>query len=295
MQRRDITTEAVTRQVEAMGCDVFEVGVFDAKAERMLIKTWDKETVLRSVPYLKHQNMQGNHIYIRPHGEHGLTLVDDLTAQAVKQMERDGFTPAVLTETSPRNFQAWVKHSGAEKLPTAISTEAARELATRYGGDPGSADWRHFGRLAGFTNCKDKHRQPNGLFPFVRLHGASGQVYGHAADFIDGVRQQHDQRLADEQARRKQYEQAAPVQPQAGRSLKTIDDFRRNPAYGSDDHRADLAYATYALSKGVGAGAIEQALRTRDLTHKGSEARQRDYIDRTIAKAAERAKGRGLT
>ena len=77
MQRRDITTEAVTRQVEAMGCDVFEVGVFDAEAERMLIKTWDKETVLRSVPYLKHQNMQGNHIYIRPHGEHGLTLVDD--------------------------------------------------------------------------------------------------------------------------------------------------------------------------------------------------------------------------
>jgi len=40
---------------------------------------------------------------------------------------------------------------------------------------------------------------------------------------------------------------------------------------------------------------IEQALRTRDLSHKGSEARQRDYIDRTIAKAAERAKGRGLT
>ena len=35
MQRRDITTEAVTRQVEAMGCDVFEVGVFDALLESL--------------------------------------------------------------------------------------------------------------------------------------------------------------------------------------------------------------------------------------------------------------------
>jgi RepB DNA-primase from phage plasmid len=35
-------------------------------------------------------------------------------------------------------------------LDEVISTRAAKILAARFGGDLGSADWRHFGRLAGF-------------------------------------------------------------------------------------------------------------------------------------------------
>jgi hypothetical protein len=34
--------------------------------------------------------------------------------------------------------------------------------------DPSAADWRRFGRLPGFTNCKPKYRKEDGLFPFVR-------------------------------------------------------------------------------------------------------------------------------
>jgi RepB DNA-primase from phage plasmid len=49
---------------------------------------------------------------------------------------------------------------------------------------PGSADWRHFGRLAGFTNRKQKHQQPDGFFPFVKLLEASGEVYPQAKAFV---------------------------------------------------------------------------------------------------------------
>jgi len=39
--------------------------------------------------------------FIRPKGEHNLSLVDDLTAEAVTAMGREGFHPASVVETSP--------------------------------------------------------------------------------------------------------------------------------------------------------------------------------------------------
>ena len=49
-------------------------------------------------------------------------------------------------------------------------------LVERYGADPSSADWRHYGRLGGFTNRKPEYRQVSSLFPFVKVHEASGTV-----------------------------------------------------------------------------------------------------------------------
>src|SRR5205823_6207140 len=75
-------------------------------------------------------------------------------------------------------------------LPKDISTAAARALAEKFKGDPSSADWRHFGRLAGFTNRKDKHRQPGGHYPFVRLLHATGEIYENAKAFVADVEAQ---------------------------------------------------------------------------------------------------------
>ena len=118
----------------------------------MIPRTWDSATLIRSIPWLRMQNADGRNIYVRPKGEHDLSLVDDLTADAVRRMKMTGFTPAAVIETSPGNFQAWLKHP--RQLPRELSTMAARKLAEEFGGDRGAADWRHFGRLAGFTNRK---------------------------------------------------------------------------------------------------------------------------------------------
>ena len=80
------------------------------------------------------------HIYVRPAGRHGLSLVDDLKADALARMKAEGFAPAAVVETSPGNLQAWLKHG--ETLDEVASTRAAKLLAERFGGDPGSADWR---------------------------------------------------------------------------------------------------------------------------------------------------------
>jgi hypothetical protein len=53
-------------------------------------------------------------------------------------MKAEGFAPAAVVESSPGNFQAWLKHG--QMLTEALSTRAAKQLAERYGGDLGSAD-----------------------------------------------------------------------------------------------------------------------------------------------------------
>lgn len=192
-------------------------------------------------------------------------------------MEKSGFEPAVVTETSPGNFQAWLKH--AEILPRDLGTAAARALAARFQGDRGAADWRHFGRLAGFTNRKISRLQINGLYPFVRLMTATGQVYGEARQFIESVRTDLER---ERQARtrrvyfRQRFERT---------SLKGIESFRSNPAYGGDWTRIDLAFAIYALSRGVPEPEVRAIIGSRDLSHKGDEKRQAQYVERTLRKA----------
>ena len=93
----------------------------------MIPRVWDADKVIKSVRWLRHQNCEGRNIYIRPKGEHDLSMVDDLTLQAVTAMKEAGYTPAVVVETSPGNYQAWLKHP--ERLNKEVSTAAARALA----------------------------------------------------------------------------------------------------------------------------------------------------------------------
>lgn len=289
----DLTAAAVKKQVDAMGCNHFEVGIYDARREMMLIKQWDKETVLRSIDYFRAQNVNGKHIYIRPSGEHALSLVDDLTKEGIAKMKQDGIKPALVVETSPNNFQAWVNHG--QPLPTNLSTECAKELARRYGGDPSSADWRHFGRLAGFTNCKPKHKLESGYFPFVILREATGETYPKAGELIQGAQQTIAEREREEAARREQWRNMPATARNNDKGLKSINDFRNDAKYQGDYHRADMSYAVYAISRGVADHDIASAIASRDLSHKGGEARQRDYVDRTIEGAHKFVQSRGVT
>src|SRR5215469_4594601 len=226
----DKTVVAVRRQVTAMGCEVFEVGLFKPHAQNgavMLPRTWDADTLLRSLAWLRRENRDGRSIYIRPKGEHNLSLVDDLTRDAVAAMKRGGFSPALVVETSPRNYQAWLKHP--EQLHKELSTAAARTLAEKFGGDRGAADWRHFGRLAGFTNRKQKYMSETGLFPFVRLIETSGLAYPEGERFVAAISTQLEMGLRN----RTRYH---PISPTGARNAsKSIEDFRSNPRYGGDE------------------------------------------------------------
>ncbi len=288
------TRDAVERQLRAMNSGLYEVGLFrpasgDKQAE-MLPRTWDQQTLLDSFSWLRWQNSQGRNTYVRPAGEHHLSLVDDLTPDAVHRMNEEGFAPSVVVETSPGNLQAWLNHG--EVLRKDLSTAAARALAQRFGGDKGAADWRHFGRLSGFTNRKSKYQGPNGLCPFVHLVEAQGIVYPRANGFLRALRQELA-RDAEESARLREHIRSSVHGSSPGSRL-TIDDFRGNAKYNGDGNRIDLAYAIYALSHNVAEHDIRAAIASRDLTKKGSERRQQDYISRTLEKARSFATTAGL-
>ena len=137
------------------------------------------------------------------------------------------------------------------------------------------------GRLAGFTNRKEKYKA-EGLFPFVlRLHNANGLPYPEADRFIAGMERQLDR---DRQERAQQ--RAVAIRREAPGVLRSIDSFRANPAYAGDGTRIDLAYSIYALAHGLSDAEIAIAITSRDLTHKGNEKRQAEYVERTIRKAA---------
>ena len=183
---RIVAARVAMDQLEALGVAAFDIGVKRFDGTMLLREGWGAKQVLKSLLWLRRENLNRGHIYVRPAGIHGLSLVDDLKAEALAQMKVDGFEPAAVVETSPGNLQAWLKHGVT--LDEAASTRAAKLLAERYRGDLGSADWRHFGRLAGFTNPKPNRRLASGLQPFARLLEASGQIYQQAPWFIAEVR-----------------------------------------------------------------------------------------------------------
>ena len=93
-----------------------------------------------------------------------------------------GFQPAAVVETSPGNFQVWLNH-GRILSDRTFSTQAAKELARRFGGDPSSADWRHFGRLAGFTNQKPNRRLQTAFHHSFGCMNARGALTAQRANF----------------------------------------------------------------------------------------------------------------
>jgi len=189
----DRTGRAMAAQLRAMGTQQVEVGLLHGPTNRMTSRVWTPEEVQAALSWLRRENMRGCNVYVRPVAWQGATpasagivLVDDLTREGMAQLHRDGLGPAVVTETSPRNYQAWVRLSPAPLVP-ALATQAARELAARYDGDPASADWRHYGRLAGLTNRKPSRVQPDGRYPYVLLHESGGGTAPRAGELLEAA------------------------------------------------------------------------------------------------------------
>jgi len=276
-----IVERLVRVQLRAMGCERFELGIRRDAGEMILREGQGAIEIEEAIKWLRHENAKGAHIYVRPAGLHALSLIDDLSAEAIERMKAEGFEPAVVVETSPNNFQAWLNHG--QVLEAATSTRAAKALVERFGGDPSSADWRHFGRLAGFTNPKRERQLPSGLRPFARLRSATGRVYSRAAEFLAGIKIS-----SDGQAGQGDQPHKRPRQSKERVGVKPLREFHSDPIYAGDLHRADMAWAKHAAGCGLTLEQIKtELLDGRDLGKKGNRKRQMEYAERTARKAIE--------
>ena len=282
----DRTRTAVERQLDAMAQDQYEIGLREQDSGRMMDRTWTADQVLDGLPWLKRQNARGHDIYIRPAAaEHDLVLVDDVDQDGLDEMRAAGRAPALVIETSPSNYQAWLRLDGPQ--PPEVRREIARRLAREHGGDPASADARHFGRLSGFTNRKPAYESGRGLQPWVLVRQAGGRVAAAAASLVEAARERLDELARDAERRRREraIQRAASPPPTGAPSRSPVAVFRRARARltDTDPSRADftagliMARAGYSGEQ-IGA-AIEEAspeLASRKAGH------IEDYVQRTV-------------
>jgi len=285
---------ATRRQLDAMGVASFEIGIRDRQG-RMMLRTWTKDETLAAMPWLKRENAKGADVYVRPASKDGqnagIVLVDDLNRSALGQMQADGLNPASVTETSPGNFQAWVRVYD-QPIPAEAATLVAVELAKRYGGDPNSADWRHFGRLAGLTNQKPIHRDHAGRAPYVLAHESNGQQTREGTLLLARLfHQLAEQQQKVESENRLERVKNAPESPQTGQPIpdptlafqQGLKQLIRRFGENLDLSRADYMVGVDMAKQGYTPENIAQAianaspeLTTRKVSH------QRDYIERTV-------------
>lgn len=185
-----ITMRAIRRQLAGMPHELYLVRLIHQPTGRSFpgerLWTADQLAHPATVRFLRIRNREGCDIYIQPWAggrNAGYILVDlDHTHPAVLNIMRDqGHEPCVVLATSPGHRQAWVQVS-ANPIPPAVASQIGKQLAHTYGGDLASSDWRHLGRLAGFTNQKPACRQPSGYAPWVKvLDAQAGLATGGAA------------------------------------------------------------------------------------------------------------------
>jgi len=184
----DRTTNAVNRQLAAFGTAKYQIGVRQSTG-KMINQTWTGDVVIKSISWLKYMNRLDSDIYIRPCESHGFILIDDLTNEAIRRLNATGLQPALVLETSPDNYQVWIKLS-EEPVEPKTREMAAKIAAKAFGGDLRSTDHAHYGRLAGFTNRKPSRILPNGMHPFVLLREWSGRVASNADRLLDRARRE---------------------------------------------------------------------------------------------------------
>ena len=113
---------------------------------------------------------RGENIYLTPLSAdlHHL-VVDDLTLEQLERMDREGFQPSAVLESSPGNFQSVfsVPRVAADDLDRWAANAVVCRLNQAYG-DPKSTGAVRPHRAPGFTNRKPQHRR-TGRFPRVRL------------------------------------------------------------------------------------------------------------------------------
>jgi len=185
----NLTLQAVRRQLAAMPHDLYLVRLIHSDTRRAFPgeRLWTAAQLIHTatIRFLRIRNREGCDVYIHLYAEEhnpGYILVDlDHNDPAVVEtMRAAGHEPCVILQTSPGNLQAWVQVS-ATPIEATIATQIGKRLAHLYGGDPASTDWRHLGRLAGFTNQKPQRRNWRGYAPWVKV------LYAHAGMASQGA------------------------------------------------------------------------------------------------------------
>ncbi len=211
-----------------------KVFILDKKDGQIMGFTPDE--LVQKIPELLKIQHRGENIYYTPLSEdkHHI-LIDDVSPENVVRLQKDGYKPAAIIESSPRNFQCILtipKFGGEFDRP--IANQLTAMLNKEYG-DPKLSGAIHPHRAPGFENRKPKHRGQNGSYPLVFLRHAIQQVCRKAIVEARKIEQTMAKQAAERKKARPAYAVFNPGDPQQAyfahydniRSHLTIEDFSR--------------------------------------------------------------------
>lgn len=292
-----LTRQAIRRQVAAMPCELYLIRLIHHPTRRAFPgeRLWTATQLVNAatVRFLRIRNREGCDVYIQPYAERrnaGYILVDLDHAEAavLEAMRANGHDPCLVLQTSPGNLQAWI-HVSSSPLEPAVATAIGRRLAHTYGGDLASTDWRHLGRLAGFTNQKPERRPPGGRLFWVKVVHARPGLAPRAGALLEAARQWP----APARLRRTPRAvgiggagagDSAQARETYGAWMKRLRITERFPQ--PDWSIVDLWIARELLVRGTPVAEVERLLRFGSPNFPRAHGHPDDYLSRTLARAA---------
>jgi hypothetical protein len=294
-----VTRQAIQRQVAATPCELYLIRLIHQPTRRAFPgeRLWTAAQLTHSatVRFLRVRNREGCDVYVQPFAaDHNagyiLLDLDHANPAVLETMRANGHEPCVVLQTSPGNLQAWVRVSPAPLEP-AVATAIARQLAHTYGADLGSADWRHLGRLAGFTNQKPGRRLLSGRAPWVRvMHTMAGLARNAGALLQATPPAPPPVRMRGVAPMPITGVQALEIYQRWTQRWRIVERFAQ-----PDWSIVDLWIARELLAQGRPAAEVEAVLRLGSPQFPRGHGNPEDYLRRTLARAAFPAPGRAVS
>jgi hypothetical protein len=291
------TMEAIRQQLSAMPHDLYQIRLIHSRTHRALPgeRLWTAAQLLNpaTIGFLRARNRDGYDIYIRPDSwdqNAGYILVDldRADAHVMEWMRRNGHHPCLVLQTSPSHLQAWVQVT-TSGLESSIATAIARRLAHQYGGDPGSADWRHAGRLAGFTNQKPSRRNHQGYAPWVKVVDARAGLAPHASALVESARTRRQPTWPSADASNTSRDTGVSITAAEAAAIyrNGVERWRIAERFPTPDWSiVDLWVARWLCWQGMPAAQVEMILQLGSPQFPRRHGNPRDYLRRTVARAA---------
>ena len=152
------------------------------------------DEIRQRMPEMLRIQNRGENIYYTPLSEHKHhILLDDMSEAKLAMFLQDGFTPAIILESSPGNFQCLIT---IPKLGSPFDKDVGNRLTERLNqqyGDPKLSGCIHPHRAPGFENRKAKHKQNDGAYPQVRLLRVEKAECPHALELSKQIAQEYAQ------------------------------------------------------------------------------------------------------
>jgi hypothetical protein len=229
-----------------------------------------KEEIIEAIPKFSTYAYYGKNIIVTPiSGDKHHILVDDLTGEKLQQLKDDGYSPACVIESSPKNYQAILTVPSVEG-DSAKDRDAAnrltRELNLKYG-DPKLSGSVHGHRLPPFPNRKPKHKREDGTYPDAALIEANGGICEKAQTelvTIHAAMKETARRVREAEVHRKpvSFDRGAGPQNPDGAYWAHYRDIVARQGGPSDYSSLDAMIAMRMRVTGYSAGQIQNAIET---------------------------------